>query len=241
MSPPELVRVPSNVAAQIDHLCASARRGDAPIYSALIRDNVLDVLTCSFPRFCHACGRDSTAALASAFVVQHPAHDPRFHHIATEFVRFAQQSAQLPSRLLCLLEYEWALLAAEIDPGHVPFTSAVAGRPAAELSLAANPTLRLVVLPVDEARFEATAVDVPGIDHVYAIYRSSRHVVLVKKLYRTDCLMLADIHQAGHLDPFALASCFPGQDAGAIAAAWLTRALNHDLIHITDSPEGKTQ
>ncbi|MEO9080161.1 MAG: putative DNA-binding domain-containing protein [Rhodanobacter sp.] len=229
---------PSDIAAQIDRLCTDARGGDAPIYGALLRDNVLDVLSCSFPRFCGACGRGSTAALASAFVVQHSSQRPQFHHIATEFVKFAQRSTQLTRRLLCLLEYEWALLAAEIDPRHVPITRVKSGLPAAELSLATNPTLRIVALPFDEAQFETSSVSAPGVDHVYAIYRSSRHAVLATPLYRADCLMLVAIQQTGHLDPFVRASCFPGHDTDATAAAWLDHALNHDLIYITDNFQG---
>ena len=232
MSPHDAEPVPARVAAQIDRLCEAARRGQSPLYARLLLENVADALHCSFPRFCAVVGERELQALACAFLARHRAQRPQFHHIATEFVQFAQGEPALAGHRLCLLEYEWAQLAAEIDPAHVPPTSC--DPQPARRTLAANPTLRIVALPFDaQCADDVTDEASETHHHLYAIYRTSRHVVLTQALSRTDCLLLAGIAQSGRLDPSVLVSGSAGADADAVATQWLAQALDHDLIHIS--------
>src|SRR5699024_6410993 len=102
---------PDRVAASIDQLCTRVRQGRSPVYGALLRENILEAIGCSFPLFCSRLHAEKKEHLASAFMATHAAQLPQFHHVATEFVRFVQGREDVPRNLLCLLEYEWALLA----------------------------------------------------------------------------------------------------------------------------------
>jgi hypothetical protein len=232
MSPHDASAVPESVVAQIDRLCEAARCGQAPVYARLLQENVVDALHCSFPRFCEALSESELRALACAFLARHRAQRPQFHHIATEFVQFAQGESTLAGRRLCLLEYEWAQLAAEIDPACVPATSRDP-QPARRM-LATNPTLRIVALPFDAEHADEVPADASEVPrHLYAIYRTSRHVVLTQALFKTDCLLLAGVVQSGRLDPSVLVAGPAGADADVVATQWLAQALDHDLIHIS--------
>jgi hypothetical protein len=225
---------PARVAAAVEALCADVRRGGSSRYAGLLRDNVLDVLRCSFPRFSALVPQSRLERLAAGFMAGHRAGRPQFHHIATEFVAYAQGLDDLPTRWLCLLEYEWTLLAAEIDPGLVPGAATIDPAAAATRHLAANPTLRVVALPFDAERPDAPPGE--GRPHVYAVYRSSRHAVLVQRLGLADRLLLDGVQRLGRLDPAAIHAHFPGGDAGGTALRWLAQALGNELVHVDETP-----
>lgn len=227
---------PARVAAAIEAFCADIRRRGTSIYARLLRENVLDVLRCSFPRFSADLGA-ALEPLARGFLAAHAAERPQFHHIATEFVAYAQGLGDLPRRALCLLEYEWALLAAEIDAAQVPPAAAVDAAKAAKLPLATNPTLRVVALPFDVERTDAA--DAEGHVHVYAIYRTRRHLVLVKRLGLIDRLLIDGIQRLGRLDAAAAQPWLQAQDGAGVAVRWLAQGLDDELIHLNaPNPEG---
>lgn len=118
MLSPDEMHAPRGMIAEIVSLCEQARRGSG-LYGQLLRENVVDVLRCSFPLFGARLEPQWLEEAAGAFLAGHPASRPQFHQIATEFVEFAQQQLDLSPLLLALLEYEWVLLATEIDPARV--------------------------------------------------------------------------------------------------------------------------
>lgn len=162
LAPPETSLAPLSVQRQITDFCAKLRVGQAPVYSQLLAQNILGVIRHSFPAFSAHIATDDLERFVSEFMRLHPARLPQFHDIATEVVRFAQPLVWLPRPLLCLLEYEWALLATEIDP---------------------NPTPRVVALPFDIKDIDTTDFyEQRVVSHVYAIYRTYQHVVLTREL-----------------------------------------------------------
>lgn len=235
MSYVDVMPVPERVAASIDQLCIRVRQGRTPVYGTLLRENVLEAIGCSFPLFCECLQAEKREHLASTFMAMHAAQLPQFHHAATEFVRFAQSREDIPRHLLCLLEYEWALLAAEIDSSNVPAAPASDALIADGTRFAANPTLCVVTLPFDirnadtqdiEAEQETTCV--------YAIYRTSQHHILTRELDRWDCLALDGIERCGRVVPSMLQPFPEGQSVERFTDWWLRGALESNLVHINE-------
>ncbi|WCT77607.1 putative DNA-binding domain-containing protein [Novosphingobium humi] len=183
MSSPETAAPPA-MAMEFAGFCRAARTIGSGIYGQLLRENVADVLRASFPLFTGRIGSAALDAAIEAFIQRHPATRPQFHHIATEFLLFAQRQLVSPPQQIALLEYEWALLAAEIDAASVPPASTDVDR------LSLNPTARLVLLQFDPARPEVAG---DGVDRPYAIFRTASHQVLTLPLTLPDCLLVEHV------------------------------------------------
>lgn len=229
--PAECAAPPTAMDAELAALCKRARSGRESVYGSLLRENVADVLQHSFPAFVARYGNGPLADAVDAFVVHHRAARPQFHHIATEFVAFAQARLQLDASLLAVLEYEWCLLSVEIDPCVVPRARSRSGT---GLPLSLNPTLRFVLLPFDpedlgSALGEVAAAYFAGLP--CAIYRKADHSVEIRRLTHEDCRNLEAIRQAMPLangpDPFP-------------AQAWLARALADEMITVVPCQMEKT-
>ncbi|WP_245825123.1 HvfC/BufC family peptide modification chaperone [Sphingomonas azotifigens] len=185
MSLPDPVAPPAMV-AEFNSFCMAARANGSGLYGQLLRENVADALRSSFPLFTDRVGSAALDAEIDAFLLRHSGTRPQFHHIATEFVLFSQRQGLAAPELTALLEYEWALLAAEIDPATVP-------PPATTMDdIALNPTTRLVLLAFDPAQPSA-AVD--GVDRPHAIFRTADHQVLTLPLTLPDCLVIEHVRE----------------------------------------------
>ncbi|MFC3672060.1 HvfC/BufC family peptide modification chaperone [Novosphingobium pokkalii] len=172
---------PRAMAMEFASFCRAARKNGSGIYGQLLRENVADALRASFPLFTGLIGSAALDAAIEAFIQRHPATRPQFHHIATEFLLFVQRQPVSPREQIALLEYEWALLAAEIDAASVPPASTEMER------LALNPTTRLVLLQFDPAQ---PAAGGDGVDRPHAIFRNANHQVLTLPLTLPDCLLI---------------------------------------------------
>jgi hypothetical protein len=187
--------------AEIAALCAQTRRGTEPIYGGLLRENILEVVACSFPEFTRRTGEERLKAIVNGFVAGHPAHLPQFHHIATEFVLFAQCGG-VPASLLPILEYEWMLLDVEIAPDRVrPSTIS----PPGETCLRLNPTLRLVMLPFDITQPGWPALGDGDQAQPHAVWRNGTHGVVTRVLGHSDCLLIDRLRQSAKLSHDMLA------------------------------------
>jgi uncharacterized protein len=225
--------LPPAVSAEIARFCEAARRGDAHPYGQLMRENLIDASMSSFPLACEQLGRSRVEKLVAAFFACHRASLPQFHHIATEFVAYLQARVDLPPGILPLLEYEWLLLAVEIDASTVPSGRSNRGLPR-DAPLALNPTARLVVLPFDLTAEKGFADYKAGADYPYALYRTAAHHVITQPLMRQDCLLLeifrdTDVVLAGTLVR-ALAPSMSEPDL----LGWLAQAINNGLICPTE-------
>jgi hypothetical protein len=226
------------MAAEIAGLCAQARQDATCLYGQLLRENVADVLSCSFPGFCKQLGPARLEAVVSAFLVRHSATRPQFHHIATEFVEFAQQQLALPPSLMALLEYEWLLLAAEIDPARVTASRVAAEDLATDAPIAMNPTSRLVVLPFDATREDGTDAlgDGDGDGEArcaHAVWRTATHGVAAQPLTYQDCLLIDVIVSGGDaIDLDALVASASGQFSEEEVRQWVARGASCDLLHL---------
>jgi hypothetical protein len=187
MSLPDPV-APCAMVAEFNSFCMAARANGSGLYGQLLRENVADALRSSFPLFTDRIGSAALDAEIDAFLLRHSGTRPQFHNIATEFVLFSQRQGLAAPELTALLEYEWALLAAEIDPATVPPTSTSTTMD----DIALNPTTRLVLLRFDPAR-PAAAGD--GVDRPHAIYRTDDHQVLTLGLTLPDCLVIEHVRE----------------------------------------------
>ncbi|MFQ1062504.1 HvfC/BufC family peptide modification chaperone [Bordetella trematum] len=212
---------PVRVKAAVGELCAAIRQGTQPVYAELARASVISVLQTTFPHSSRRLGEAGVRALAARFVAEHPVARRCFHELATELLCFVRSQEQFDPAGLAWMEYEWTLLAVELDPARL--ASPASGRVAAQC-LAVNPTLRIVSLP-----FALPAAQAPGPParlHLYALYRDSRHVVRRRSLFSTDCQLLAGIARQG---------CIDASQWNDEAAAWLRLALRQELVHQEES------
>ncbi|MCW1988462.1 UNVERIFIED_ORG: hypothetical protein M2348_004247 [Sphingomonas sp. R1F5B] len=185
MSSPEAA-APPGMAAEFASFCLAARTSGSGLYGQLLRENVVDALRASFPLFTDRIGNATLEPAIDAFLQRHPATHPQFHYIPTEFLIFTQRERAVAPIHLALLEYEWALLAAETDPATVPPARAGLAR------LALNPTTRLVLLPFDPA-WPSAAGD--AVDRPHAIFRTADHQVLTLPLTLPDCLVVEQVRE----------------------------------------------
>ena len=233
MLPEHCRAAPIRMFEEIESFCKEVRSGVAPVYGHSLRENVIGVVKCSFPSFFQCMGTQSIERMVDRFMRDHQAERPHFHEIASEIVCFAQQCEAMPRPLLCLLEYEWALLAAEIDPRSVRSpdgTRLSVGDPFAE-QLQVNPTLRVVAVPFDAHHFSQDDLGVQDAQqHVYGIYRTSHHVVMTQEFGFLDCLFIDAIQKRRRIVRDGLDGTFPDGDANEAATKWLGRALKNELV-----------
>jgi hypothetical protein len=220
---------PRRVVLEIERFCRAVRHGEGGVYSALLRENVLEVIRLSFPAFAARLGPVAVEEFASSFMREHGATLPRFHELATEVLIFAQDTEGMDETARCLLEYEWSLLAAEIDDRCVPPRSA--SPPSLndpDTGYTLNPTLRIVALP-----FAIHAVDrerIAGEKHVYGVYRSPEHVVISQAFDRLDAVLLGSMGHGTRPDVGVLQNFFPGESSADLATSWLNRSIENGLV-----------
>jgi uncharacterized protein len=226
MTPLPDVAAPIGMALDIAELSTRARHDPTCLYGRLLRENVGEVLECSFPGFAGRVGPWILAQMVDRFVAEHRATRPQFHHIATEFVEFAQAQLSLPPPLLCGLEYEWALLAVEIDLVRVGSSRAGGAQAPTDWRVAINPTCRLVVLPFD--------VTGDAWDHAahraHAIYRTADHGVLTQALSRQDCRFIDLVRSTDAITLGALATKAAAWSSPEGAAQWAAISLDFGLL-----------
>jgi hypothetical protein len=238
MRPQPEANAPPGMAAEIAGLCAKARQDPTCLYVQLLRENVVDVLRHSFPGFSERRGPARLDEAASAFLAEHSATRPQFHHIATEFVEFAQQRLALSPSLMALLEYEWVLLATEIDPERVAASRLAAEDLAADVRIAMNPTSRLVVLPFDAAR--ADGPDAVGEDEAlcaHAVWRTAAHGVVAQPLTYQDGLLIDLIRGGGVIGLDALVASAASRFSEKEVRQWVARGADRDLLRRIDDCE----
>lgn len=170
-----------------------------------------------------------------AFVAGHAAIRPQFHEIATEFVAFAQTRLPLSPVLMALLEYEWILLAAEIDPARVEADGG------ADARVALNPTVRLVLLPFDLTQGEEVSTLGDDGRRPYAIFRAADHTVRTLPLTHQACLLVEHVRDAGAILPATLARLTAVHISERETLAWVTQELGSGLLcPLTETPGEKS-
>lgn len=225
VAPPEMV-------AETARLCASARYYSDSLYGRLLRENALDAVGISFPLFCRHVGEPALEPLIDAFIADHHATRPQFHHIATEFVVFAQALATLAFPLACLLEYEWVQLAAEVDPAPVPISDAQADPLARPVAL--NPTAHILLLPFDATCLDEASALGDGEERLpHAVYRTADHAIVTRLLTRLDCMLIDAIRDADRIQPLELMIVAAPRFGAPLVHDWIARELESGLLHQT--------
>lgn len=194
---------------------AALDEGSIELYRQFLRGNIEEVLTHVFPLFCASLSALELRRRIDEFLAEHASSSPEFHHIATEFLCFAQP--RLPADLRQCLEYEWVLFSVEIDDAVV--TPPSAGDVTERSVFTLNPTLSCVEIQQDCA----------GLAGPYAIFRDSRHRVVQKPLAGFERRLLETLRT-----PCA----YPALRAAArpdVLSAWLNEAAAIGLIHLCDA------
>ncbi|MDH0340230.1 putative DNA-binding domain-containing protein [Chromobacterium haemolyticum] len=185
------------------------------LYRQFLRGNIEDVLTQVFPLFCARLSAAELSLRIDEFLAEHASSSPEFHHIATEFLCFAQP--RLSADLRQCLEYEWVLFSVEIDEALVPppSTSEVTERSIFSL----NPTLACIEIQLDVA----------GLAGPFALFRDSSYQIIQKPLTGFDRRLLETLRS-----PCA----YPTLRASVpldLLATWLDEASAIGLIHMLDA------
>lgn len=225
---------PKVMQADIAQLCARVRAGEEVLYGRLLRENILGVITCSFPAFSRRAGADKLAAWVDAFIGSHAATLPSFHQIASEFLLFAQSAPDFSAALMPVVEYEWVLLDVEIDPACVkPAPAAVCD---IDTLVTLNPTLRLLMLP-----FDATGEEWPMQDQPmpHAVWRNGAHGIVTRALSREDCLLIDQLRESAPTSPGDLARHVVIDPPGDVTA-WIHAALSGDLLCLAPRKEAQS-
>lgn len=215
---------PPAMAVELGAFCAQVRGDGTGFYGQLLRENVGDALRSSFPLFADRLGLTALDGAADAFVVEHPAVRPQFHGIATEFVAFAHTRLSLSPVLMALLEYEWMLLAAEIDPARVQAGGM------ADARVALNPTVRLVLLPFDLTQDGWALAQGDDAQRPYAIFRTPDHAVRTLPLTHQACLLVEQVRDAGAILPTTLARLTAAHVSERETLAWVTQEIASSLL-----------
>ena len=201
-----MLNAPKNLYFHTQILCEAIRQPDTatPLsmlrYQQFIYENIVGVITQTFPLFSKNTSNDMRAMLVNKFLANHKATEPEFHHIATEFVRFVQQQNTVNNKSLCVLEYEWVLFCTEINTANVLSTHSTQLSESMlyqEIRLLENPTLQCIQLPfsIDQNNHSISFNDQDKL--YYAIFRNSKHEVLCKQLSSTELYILDQIKTLG--------------------------------------------
>jgi len=207
-------------------------------YHEFVRDNVRSVITHTFPMFSQQLPKQTIDHWVNEFLLQSQAIEPEFHHIATEFVRFLQtHSNALPAKVVSVLEYEWVLFNAEINPEivtlpikHQPET--VTFESLSRCTLQLNPTLQLIEVPFHVENNAIQFIDENEPSQAYAVYRNTRHQVLSQPLGMRDRIVLDPLCQHGAITFEALADAVSTYMPTRDVSAWVLHFNHTNLIWI---------
>lgn len=201
-------------------------------YREFVRGNIKEVIQHSFPEFCSCADEETVDTLAEGFLKTHKATEPEFHHIATEFVRFAQFHFTGEPALLSLLEYEWVLFSIEIDACRVvnPFQALKLDVILQQdLTLTLNPTLQYLKVPFSlEAPFDGSRLKSLG-EFYYVLFRNQHHQILKKFISETDHYFLRKVSEYNG-SPISIIQTACTDKNKADFVHWLQHAISTDLI-----------
>jgi uncharacterized protein len=207
-------------------------------YHEFVRDNVRSVITHTFPMFSQQLSEQTIEYWVNTFLLHSQAIEPEFHHIATEFVRFLQtHSNALPAKVVSVLEYEWVLFNAEINPETV--TLSVKHQPETvtfeslyRCTLQLNPTLQLIEVPFHVNKNAIQFINENEPSQAYAVYRNTAHQVLSQPLGMHDRIVLAPLYQQGAITFETLAGAVSECLSDHEVSTWVQHFSQTNLIWI---------
>ncbi|MGD8111689.1 DUF2063 domain-containing protein [Vibrio sp. TRT 17S01] len=196
-----MLNVSNQMHAQTESLTAlirtPAQQGSLCRYGEFIRENILGVVTNTFPLFCSEFDSKQIEKMVDDFVVLHGANEPEFHHIATEFTLFVIQercrsrySCLISSDQMALLEFEWVLFCAEIDELDTAHFNGKTVPMEQNYTLLLNPTLRLLQVPFLLHEKSVTFLENRHYPVFYAVFRNHHHVVISQRLREVDVALI---------------------------------------------------
>ncbi|WP_192482761.1 MULTISPECIES: putative DNA-binding domain-containing protein [Cysteiniphilum] len=170
-----------------------------PIYRNFILGNIQSVIEGTFPLFNKMTCPKLLTLLIEDFLMHHPANEPQFHHIATEFLRFAQSSKAVPALLLAVLEYEWLLFSTEINPKRLDSKAQETYFDAinANVKIVLNPTAQYICLPFELADCNNYCPIGQG-QYIYIVFRNINGCVITKNLSNIEIQFLKNIKSTGN-------------------------------------------
>ncbi|GLT17163.1 DUF2063 domain-containing protein [Vibrio zhanjiangensis] len=174
-------------------------------YSEFIRDNVLAVVTTTFPLFYAQFSHQQLACMLDGFMAKHGAFEAEFHQIATEFVRFLQKEQSnstdfVSPQQLALLEYEWVTFCVEIDAN----SSKITDFNSKDDSLQLNPTLKLTQVPFLVHQDSVTFLTSDRHLVFYGVFRNQEHHIVSQRLRNIDLALIQLLIEQPDLTPAQL-------------------------------------
>ncbi|WHN66234.1 putative DNA-binding domain-containing protein [Cysteiniphilum sp. QT6929] len=224
---------PSNFVMAIDKLCAKIRdkqnnitSSSHTLYRSFILGNINSVIAVSFPLFHKIICCEQLSLLVDDFLMHHHATEPQFHHIATEFLRFAQLHRDLPKILLSLLEYEWLLFSTESNPLILHNQSQITvTKKNSKISI--NPTLQYICMPFELKDYHDYCPIDSG-QFIYGVFRNLNGHVITKHLSHDEANLLKTIDAINNPSFTDILKT----NNGAINLNALTSLIKIDLVHI---------
>jgi hypothetical protein len=214
-------------------LCEKIRQGNRhTLYGELIADSIESAIRACFPLLRKTVGDPQILSWVGDFLRLHHCIEPQFFHIATEFVRFANTSLKQSQVQRSLMEYEWLLLATEVDNVFVPASERKISANAlwqAEAYLTINPTLAEVSLPFDIEKVSTGSTKCDGA-RTYAVYRSSKHRVYSQKLSSFDHQLLALIRKTHTVKHELITQAIHHEVPAPFIERWLSHFCETDAV-----------
>ncbi|TXE66640.1 putative DNA-binding domain-containing protein [Serratia nematodiphila] len=233
-----MIAAPLSLTYNIERFCSAVRQNTLvtlnkglACYRELIRQNLSEILKCTFPLFSRELPAHKTNDLIESFLNAHPAEEPEFHHIATEWLKFMQVQPEIPARLLALMEYEWVLFSVEISPFQVttPLDFPVGEHNIFEkIVIRVNPTLTAITLPFTLGSDNGYA-EKDG-EFSYAIFRKHNHNIFYKKLSTLEQCYIQKIKESHSITPRELHEAFSAYHTNETLSDWLLHNATSGLV-----------
>ncbi|MGF1779698.1 putative DNA-binding domain-containing protein [Vibrio nomapromontoriensis] len=207
-------------------------------YGGFIRNNIHSVVRNTFPYFAEQVGQHKLYRLIDDFLLRHSALEPEFHHIATEFVQYAQQSQQLDTLSTSVLEYEWAVFSVEIDQAFTPqgviWNDSIHAQPHA-YTLSGNPTLQLLKLPFEISQHAVPLLENNVDSQYYGVFRTVQHRVVSQKLRAIDVALIQIIQPVSQLNLLDFQQHTTAQLTSFDALQWTQHFTTLELVQLQAS------
>jgi hypothetical protein len=219
----------------MEELCEEIREGNRhTLYGELIAESIEGAIYACFPLLRRAVGDTQIHSWVDDFLKQHHCAEPQFFHIVTEFVQFANTSLEQSQAQCSLMEYEWLLLATEIDDMSIPVSESGISAQALWQGVAylkLNPSLVEIALPfnIDDIKVTGALGEYDG-THNYAVYRSSKHRVYSQSLSGFDRQLLASIRETQTISRDFFAQAIRNEAPDLFIERWLAHFCETDAI-----------
>ncbi len=233
-----MISAPESLIYHTERFCGTIRQNTQArlneglaCYRSLVRQNLSEILKCTFPLFSREFNAQQQGDLIERFLNEHSAEEPEFHHIATEWLQFIQQQPDIPVGLLALMEYEWVLFSVEISFSQVASPWDLSVGEHSELNnriIRLNPTLMAIRLPFTLGGDNGYTLS--NDESFYAVYRKHNHEICYKPLSPLEQHLIDRIKENHTRTVAELKYEFSDYLQHEVLDNWLLRSTTSELI-----------